>query len=177
VVQIWPGQTVTSLHTISPGHIWTTLYLDSITICWRNAQKNDTDSCKINYSSHLAGETCSSIVKCSQLSFLDIVLQTWGTSSSAEGSERNITHSACVLTSLSAPCSRTAREVKYNERYPCRKSSQHCRPTQTCVFGFALLRVRRQLPADKRRVTVYHELKLNRTVQAFWRKTSRRGWQ
>jgi hypothetical protein len=27
VVQIWPGQTVTSLHTISPGHIWTTLYI------------------------------------------------------------------------------------------------------------------------------------------------------
>jgi hypothetical protein len=26
MVQIWPGQTVTSLHTISPGHIWTTLY-------------------------------------------------------------------------------------------------------------------------------------------------------
>jgi hypothetical protein len=25
VVQIWPGQTVTCLHTISPGHIWTTL--------------------------------------------------------------------------------------------------------------------------------------------------------
>jgi hypothetical protein len=25
VVQIWPGQTVTRLHTISPGHIWTTL--------------------------------------------------------------------------------------------------------------------------------------------------------
>ena len=28
VVQIWPGQTVTSLHTISPGHIWTTLYME-----------------------------------------------------------------------------------------------------------------------------------------------------
>jgi hypothetical protein len=27
VVQIWPGQTVTCLHTISPGHIWTTLYI------------------------------------------------------------------------------------------------------------------------------------------------------
>jgi hypothetical protein len=27
VVQIWPGQTVTCLHTISPGHIWTTLYM------------------------------------------------------------------------------------------------------------------------------------------------------
>jgi hypothetical protein len=27
VVQIWSGQTVTSLHTISPGHVWTTLYL------------------------------------------------------------------------------------------------------------------------------------------------------
>jgi hypothetical protein len=26
VVQIWPGQTVTCLHTSSPGHIWTTLY-------------------------------------------------------------------------------------------------------------------------------------------------------
>jgi hypothetical protein len=27
VVQIWPGQTVTCLHTNSPGHIWTTLYV------------------------------------------------------------------------------------------------------------------------------------------------------
>jgi hypothetical protein len=26
VVEIWPGQTVTCLHTNSPGHIWTTLY-------------------------------------------------------------------------------------------------------------------------------------------------------
>jgi hypothetical protein len=26
VVQIWPGQTVTCLHTNSPSHIWTTLY-------------------------------------------------------------------------------------------------------------------------------------------------------
>jgi hypothetical protein len=26
VVQIWPGQTVTYVHTNSPGHIWTTLY-------------------------------------------------------------------------------------------------------------------------------------------------------
>ena len=30
VVQIWPGQTVTCLHTNSPGHIWTTLYLFSV---------------------------------------------------------------------------------------------------------------------------------------------------
>jgi hypothetical protein len=28
VVQIWPGQTVSCLHTISPGHIWTTVYMD-----------------------------------------------------------------------------------------------------------------------------------------------------
>jgi hypothetical protein len=27
VVHIWPGQTVTCWHTISPGHIWTTLYV------------------------------------------------------------------------------------------------------------------------------------------------------
>jgi hypothetical protein len=27
VIQIWPGQTVTCLHTNSPGHIWTTLYI------------------------------------------------------------------------------------------------------------------------------------------------------
>jgi hypothetical protein len=26
VVQIWPGQTVTYLHTNRPSHIWTTLY-------------------------------------------------------------------------------------------------------------------------------------------------------
>ena len=26
MVQIWPGQTVTCLHTNCPGHIWTTLY-------------------------------------------------------------------------------------------------------------------------------------------------------
>jgi hypothetical protein len=30
VVQIWPGQTVTCLHTISPGDIWTTLYTITI---------------------------------------------------------------------------------------------------------------------------------------------------
>jgi hypothetical protein len=27
VVQIWPGQTVTCLHTNRPGHIWTTVYM------------------------------------------------------------------------------------------------------------------------------------------------------
>jgi hypothetical protein len=38
VVQIWPGQTVTSLHTISPGHIWTTLYYASgmfVLLCFK----------------------------------------------------------------------------------------------------------------------------------------------
>ena len=36
VVQIWPGQTVTCLHTYSPGHIWTTLYVlvFSTTLIW-----------------------------------------------------------------------------------------------------------------------------------------------
>jgi hypothetical protein len=33
VVQIWPGQTVTCLHTNSPGHIWTTLYIKRIYLC------------------------------------------------------------------------------------------------------------------------------------------------
>jgi hypothetical protein len=32
VIQIWPGQTMTCLHTISPGHIWTTLYFGQIVI-------------------------------------------------------------------------------------------------------------------------------------------------
>jgi hypothetical protein len=35
VVRIWPGQTVTCLHTISPGHIWTTLYIYDHTIILR----------------------------------------------------------------------------------------------------------------------------------------------
>jgi hypothetical protein len=30
VVKIWPGQTVTCLHTNSPGHIWTTLYYGTL---------------------------------------------------------------------------------------------------------------------------------------------------
>ena len=29
MVQIWPGKTVTCLHTNSPGHIWTTLYIST----------------------------------------------------------------------------------------------------------------------------------------------------
>jgi hypothetical protein len=33
VVQIWPGQTVACLHTISHGHIWTTLYIVPRVIC------------------------------------------------------------------------------------------------------------------------------------------------
>ena len=33
VVQIWPGQTVTCLDTISPGHIWTTLYYKRVSQC------------------------------------------------------------------------------------------------------------------------------------------------
>jgi hypothetical protein len=32
VVQIWPGQTVTCLHTNRPGHIWTTLYFNEVYI-------------------------------------------------------------------------------------------------------------------------------------------------
>jgi hypothetical protein len=32
VVQIWPGQTVTCLHTNRPGHIWTTLYMANINV-------------------------------------------------------------------------------------------------------------------------------------------------
>jgi hypothetical protein len=48
VVQIWPGQTVTCLHTNSPGHIWTTLYIYiyiySVCVCvyvkGMNLQKN-----------------------------------------------------------------------------------------------------------------------------------------
>jgi hypothetical protein len=35
VVQIWPGQTVTCLHTNSPGHIWTTLYLTVLLYKWK----------------------------------------------------------------------------------------------------------------------------------------------
>jgi hypothetical protein len=38
VVQIWPGQTVTCLHTNRPGHIWTTLYITK-SPCW------DTNCC------------------------------------------------------------------------------------------------------------------------------------
>jgi hypothetical protein len=39
VVQIWPGQTVTCLHTNSPGHIWTTLHV------WRNTEARSRNHC------------------------------------------------------------------------------------------------------------------------------------
>ena len=39
VVQIWPGQTATCLDTISPGHIWTTLYV------WRNIEAPSRNHC------------------------------------------------------------------------------------------------------------------------------------
>jgi hypothetical protein len=32
VVQIWPGKTVTCLHTSRPGHIWITLYIEKIAV-------------------------------------------------------------------------------------------------------------------------------------------------
>jgi hypothetical protein len=37
VVQIWPGQTVTCLHTNSPGHIWTILYFVQMVTDFRNS--------------------------------------------------------------------------------------------------------------------------------------------
>ena len=43
VVQIWPGQTVTCLHTISPGHIWTTLYFRYILFIISNLQSSVSD--------------------------------------------------------------------------------------------------------------------------------------
>jgi hypothetical protein len=46
VVQIWPGQTVTCLHTISPGHIWTTLY---IRLCLSGIQKGHFSTELITY--------------------------------------------------------------------------------------------------------------------------------
>jgi len=41
VVQIWPGLIVYSLHTKSPGHIWTTLYFDHPQACqYKNLTKD-----------------------------------------------------------------------------------------------------------------------------------------
>jgi hypothetical protein len=40
VVQIWPGQTVTCLHTNRPGYIWTTLYLGGY-ISWVTMTKSN----------------------------------------------------------------------------------------------------------------------------------------
>jgi hypothetical protein len=43
VVQIWPGQTVTCLHTNSPGHIWTTLYIRLTLLVMQRLQWLDTN--------------------------------------------------------------------------------------------------------------------------------------
>jgi len=39
VVQIWPGLMSPDLHTNSPGHIWTTLYV------YRNIEAHSYNSC------------------------------------------------------------------------------------------------------------------------------------
>jgi hypothetical protein len=44
VVQIWPGQTVTCLHTNSPGHIWTTLYFCDMILCYKAVEFIVTDT-------------------------------------------------------------------------------------------------------------------------------------
>jgi hypothetical protein len=58
VVQIWPGQTVTCLHTSSPGHIWTTLYivtcgLSGITICFLIISQTVHKMCVLIFSTTL----------------------------------------------------------------------------------------------------------------------------
>jgi hypothetical protein len=49
MVQIWPGQTVTCLHTNSPGNIWTTLYIACL-VC---------EGLRTSHCSRTAGKWCT----------------------------------------------------------------------------------------------------------------------
>ena len=52
VVQIWPGQTVTCLHTNRPGHIWTTLYVCKyVCMFHRHRLGTRTHSCREMFAS------------------------------------------------------------------------------------------------------------------------------
>jgi hypothetical protein len=48
VVQIWLGQTVTCLRTISPGHIWTTLYFTTTFISIPSMTTNAAKSASVS---------------------------------------------------------------------------------------------------------------------------------
>ena len=61
MVQIWPGQTVTCLHTNNPGHIWTTLYNLALQAL------NHIDSLKFLYPSLIV--TGHSVIKPGKTSF------------------------------------------------------------------------------------------------------------
>jgi hypothetical protein len=55
VVQIWPGQTVTCLRTNSPGHIWTTLYINLVS-CSCVIKNGNTVLCTKLYWENVVGE-------------------------------------------------------------------------------------------------------------------------
>jgi hypothetical protein len=52
VVEIWPGQTVTCLHTNSPGHIWTTLYIFFLGTRYYTQYQNETAGRESLYTAH-----------------------------------------------------------------------------------------------------------------------------
>jgi hypothetical protein len=60
VVQIWPGQTVTCLHTNRPSHIWTTLYYISLSV------RSVVSACKAHapYHTVICGLSRSTILSC-----------------------------------------------------------------------------------------------------------------
>jgi hypothetical protein len=59
VVQIWPGQTVTCLHTNRPGYSWTTLYIVRHLTPWRSNRQMEgyaikcTSKCLLSYTVYL----------------------------------------------------------------------------------------------------------------------------
>ena len=62
VVQIWPEQTVTCLHTISPGHIWTTLYFIT---------KDSKKKGNVQGGSNMTGTNCDLFTHKSSRSYLN----------------------------------------------------------------------------------------------------------
>jgi hypothetical protein len=68
VVQVWPGQTVTCLHTNSPGHIWTTLYmrvfLFAINVFWFDGLCSLIVICILYYPKHFSSEFSGSFHNC-----------------------------------------------------------------------------------------------------------------
>ena len=85
MVQIWPGQTLTCLHTNSPGHIWTTLYIRLLRLALTPCCPDCHYSC---YPLIPAGHTQLAVPSCDQWQSIQLVFRLFPSAVSSSSETR-----------------------------------------------------------------------------------------